>query len=89
MKEEIATYERTLKSSSIMGGAAGITLLLGMVRTKIAAVLIGTLGAGLIANFGAILGLVSTLSGLGIGSSGVRDVASAVSAGDQNAMLEW
>jgi len=69
-----------------MGGTAGITMLLGMVRTKFAAVMIGTAGAGLLANFGAIQGLVGTLAGLGIGSSAVRDVAAAVAAGDQTAI---
>lgn len=61
-------------------------MLLSMVRTKFAAVLIGTAGAGLLANFGAIQGLVGTLAGLGIGSSAVRDVAAAVAAGDQAAI---
>lgn len=69
-----------------MGGTAGITMLLGMVRTKFAAVLIGTAGAGLLANFGAIQGMVGTLAGLGIGSSAVRDVAAAVATGDQTAI---
>lgn len=69
-----------------MGGTAGIMMLLGMVRTKFAAVLIGTVGAGLLANFSAIQGLISTLAGLGLGSSAVRDVAAAVAAGDKNAI---
>ena len=69
-----------------MGGAAGITMLLSMVRTKFAAVLIGAAGAGLLANFGAILGLVGTLAGLGIGSSAVREVAAAVAVGDHAAI---
>lgn len=69
-----------------MGGTAGITILLGMVRTKFAAVLIGPAGGGLLANFGAIQGLVGTLAGMGIGSSAVRDVAAAVAAGDQTAI---
>jgi PST family polysaccharide transporter len=80
------SYGQILKSSSIMGGTAGITMLLSMLRTKFAAVLIGTAGAGLLANFGAIQGLVGTLAGLGLGSSAVRDVAAAVAAGDQAAI---
>lgn len=80
------SYGQILKSSSIMGGTAGITVLLGMVRTKFAAVLIGTTGAGLLASFGAIQGLVGTLAGLGLGSSAVRDVAAAVAAGDHTAI---
>jgi enterobacterial common antigen flippase len=80
------SYGQILKSSSIMGGTAGITMLLGMVRTKFAAVLIGTAGAGLLANFGAIQGMVGTLAGLGLGSSAVRDVAAALATGDQTAI---
>lgn len=86
MSDKTASYARNLRSSSIMGGSAGVTILLGMVRTKFAAVLIGTAGAGLLANFGAIQGLVGTLAGLGLGSSAVRDVAAAVAAGDQTAI---
>ncbi|MEK9776722.1 MAG: hypothetical protein VW339_11375, partial [Quisquiliibacterium sp.] len=69
------SYAQILKASSIMGGAAGINLLLGMVRVKFAAVLIGTTGVGLIASFTAIQGLIGTLAGLGIHSSAVRDIA--------------
>lgn len=69
-----------------MGGAAGINLLLGMVRTKFAAVLIGTTGVGLMASFGAIQGLIGTLAGLGIQTSAVREVAAAVGQGDEQAI---
>ena len=77
MTDEKASYGQILKSSSLMGGAAGINMLLGMVRTKFAAVLIGTTGVGLVASFGAVQGLIGTLAGLGIQSSAVRDVAAA------------
>jgi len=65
-----------------MGGAAGINLLLGMVRVKFAAVLIGTTGVGLIASFTALQGFIGTLAGLGLQSSAVRDIAAAVAKGD-------
>ena len=69
-----------------MGGAAGINLLLGMVRVKFAAVLIGTTGVGLNASFTAIQGLIGTLAGLGIQSSAVREIAAAVGKGDEQAV---
>ena len=69
-----------------MGGAAGINLLLSMIRTKFVAVLIGTTGVGLISSFGAVQGLIGTLAGLGIQASGVRDVAAAVGKGDEQAI---
>lgn len=69
-----------------MGGAAGINQLLGMVRVKFAAVLIGATGVGLNASFGALQGLIGTLAGLGIQSSAVRDIAAAVGRGDEQAI---
>jgi antigen flippase len=80
------SYAQILKASSIMGGAAGINLLLGMVRVKFAAVMIGTSGVGLNASFTAIQGLIGTLAGLGIQSSAVREIAAAVGKGDQDAI---
>ena len=80
------SYGQILKASSIMGGAAGINLLLGMVRVKFAAVFIGTTGVGLISSFGALQGLVGTLAGLGIQSSAVREIAAAVGKGDDQAV---
>lgn len=80
------SYAQILKASSIMGGAAGINLLLGMVRVKFAAVLIGSAGVGLIASFTAIQGLISAVAGLGIQSSAVRDIAAAVAKGDLTAV---
>ncbi len=72
-------YGKILKSVSVIGGAQVINLLLGMLRVKFAAVLIGPLGVGLLGNFQAIQGLVATLAGFGIQSSAVRDVAEAIS----------
>ncbi len=80
------SYAQILKSSSIMGGAAGVNLLLGMVRTKFAAVLIGTTGVGLLASFISIQGIVGTIAGLGIQSSAVREIAAAVGKGDEQAI---
>lgn len=83
---EKTSYGQILKASSIMGGAAGICLLLGMVRTKFAAVQLGTSGLGLIASFVTLQGLIGMLAGLGIHSSGVRDIAAAVAMGDERAI---
>lgn len=80
------SYAQILKSSSLMAGVQGVNLLLGMVRAKFSAILIGTAGAGLLGNYGAIVGLVGTIAGLGIQSSGVRGVAEAAGHGDQQAI---
>ncbi|WP_293602660.1 MULTISPECIES: oligosaccharide flippase family protein [unclassified Polaromonas] len=77
------SYAQILRASSIMGGVAGITVVLGMFRVKFAAVLIGTIGVGLNTSFIAIQTLMGTLAGLGLQASAVRDIAAAVSRDDQ------
>lgn len=60
-----------------MGGAQGLNYVVGMLRVKIVAVLLGPSGVGLVGLYQSTLGLLGTVSGLGIGSSGVREVAQA------------
>jgi PST family polysaccharide transporter len=69
------TYQDILRSSSIIGGAQALNYLVAMVRVKIIAVLLGPAGIGLVGLYQSLLGLVGTVSGLGISSSGVREVA--------------
>jgi PST family polysaccharide transporter len=57
-----------------------------MVRVKFASVLIGTTGVGLMASLTAMQSLVGTFFGLGIGSSAVREVATAVAKQDDQAV---
>ncbi len=71
-----SSYRQILKSSSIMGGAAAVTMLFSLVRTKFAAEFIGVMGVALLANFTVLQNLITTVTGLGLQSSAVRDVAS-------------
>jgi enterobacterial common antigen flippase len=80
------SYRQILRSSSIMGGAAGLNYLIGLLRVKIVAVLIGPSGVGLVGLYTSAVGLVGTVSSLGIGSSAVREVAQAFSEDDARAV---
>jgi len=70
-----SSYSQIVKSSSIIGGAQVINMAIGLVRTKLVAVLIGPSGIGLLAIYQSITSLASTIAGLGINTSGVREVA--------------
>ncbi len=83
MTEEKKSYGRIMKSSSLIGGAQGINMLIGMVRVKFVAVLIGPVGVGLVGTYRATVQLIGTIAGLGLQSSAVRDIAEAVGSGDQ------
>jgi antigen flippase len=78
------SYRQILRSSSIMGGAAGLTYIIGLLRIKIVAALLGPSGVGLLGLYTSATTFIGTVSGLGIGSSAVREVARAFSQEDAN-----
>lgn len=82
MSEHQSRYRNVLKSSSMVGGAAFINILIGMVKTKFVALWLGPNGVGLMNVFGSLIGPVATLAGMGIGTSGVRQIAEANGSGD-------
>ena len=82
-KREETSHVEALKSTSIIGGSAAIVILIRMVRTKVLAVLLGPAGIGLEAIYDSIISLARIGVDMGISSSGVRQIASAVGSGSQ------
>lgn len=76
------TYGRILKSSAIIGGSSAVSLGLSIIRTKVMALLLGPAGFGLFGIYSAILDLVRAIGGMGINTSGVRQIAEADGSGD-------
>jgi len=77
MSAEENTYGQILRTSSIVGGAQAANYVIGLVRVKIVAMLLGPSGVGLISLYTSANALVGTVSGLGVSSSGVREVVRA------------
>jgi len=67
----------------VVGSASAITLVMGLVRQKAIALLLGTGGGGVWAMSWSIAELARGIAGLGISSSGVRQIAESVSTGDE------
>lgn len=86
MSEQIASYRRILKSSSIIGGASVINILIGLVRTKIIAVLLGPTGIGLVSLYTGLLSTATAVATMGIGTVGTRQIAEALSKDDERAL---
>lgn len=78
-----SSHAQILRSSAIVGGSQAINILIGIVRTKVMAVLLGPSGLALFGLFNSVATLAQTLAGMGINGSGVRQIAAAVSSGDQ------
>ena len=81
IKPETEGYRAIFKSSSMLGGSQGMCYLLGLVRTKALAFLLGPDGVGLLSLYTSIVNTVGSFAGMGIGESAVREIASAHGSG--------
>ena len=82
VKDEEHTYGQILRSTALVGGSSVVNIAMGIVRTKAMAMLLGPAGFGLFGLYGSISNLVQSIAGMGVNSSGVRQIAEAVGSGD-------
>ena len=84
MREKAAdSYSHVLKYTGIFGGVQGINILLGLVRNKLIAVLLGPSGMGLASLFNSTVNFISQATNLGISFSAVRHVSELFDSGDE------
>lgn len=69
------SYGQIVESSSIMAVASSVTMLMTLVRIKAAAIAIGSTGVGLLAALTNIQVLLSSVVGLGLQASAVRELS--------------
>ena len=77
MAEENVDYKRAAKTTLLFSGVKVVTIIVGIIRNKIAAVLLGPIGVGINSIFNTYLHFVQTGAGLGLSQSAVRDVSEA------------
>ncbi len=75
-------YREILKSSAVIGGSSIMVLAIGILRTKLFAMLLGPAGFGLMAALTSLHDLARSVAELGISRSGVRQIAEAAGADD-------
>lgn len=61
---------------AVIGSAQAVNILISILRMKVLAILLGPTGVGLLSIYNSLMGMVGTAAGLGMGSSGVRQIAS-------------
>src|SRR5690348_15864267 len=76
------SYGEILQSSILVGGSSVINIALNIVRTKAMALFLGPAGFGLAGLYGSILDLSQNIAGMGVNSSGVRQIAEAAGSND-------
>ncbi|HET8702189.1 MAG TPA: O-antigen translocase [Nitrococcus sp.] len=76
------SYGQILRSSSIMGGAQAINYVIGLIRVKAVAVLLGPAGVGIIGLYTSATNVLGTVTEVGLRGSSVRCIAEANGRGD-------
>ncbi|WP_208511621.1 O-antigen translocase [Variovorax paradoxus] len=72
-----AGYRGILRSTSIIGGASIVNILIGLIRVKVAATFLGPAGIGLIGLMTNLIGVASNVAALGLGTVGTKQIAEA------------
>lgn len=85
-KETDGTYSHVLKYTGIFGGVQGLNIMMGLVRTKLIALLLGPTGMGLASLFNTTVTFVSQATNLGVAFSAVRHISALYDQGDRAAL---
>jgi antigen flippase len=78
------SYGQILKSTTLIGGSSVIVVFLKIIQAKAMAVLLGPAGVGIIGLYGSVTGVVGQITGMGIGISGVRQIAESAESDDKH-----
>jgi PST family polysaccharide transporter len=77
-----SSYGQILKSSALIGGSSVAEIGLRIVRAKVMALLLGPAGVGWLGLYTSIADLAQSITGMGVSSSGVREIAGAAGSQD-------
>lgn len=77
------SYNQIVKAFGLFGGVQVFNVLIGILRSKFVAVLLGTTGVGIIGLFSSTIGMLSAISNLGLNVSAVNTISKASNANDQ------
>lgn len=82
------SYKHTLKYTSLFGGVQGLSILIGMIRNKLVALILGPAGMGLVSLYNTTITLISTATSLGMSMSGVKKVSETYEDENDSARLD-
>lgn len=83
MTEQQSSYRQIMKATSIFGGVQVFQIIIGIIRSKFIAVLLGPLGMGISGLLTSTTGFVAALTNFGLSTSAVKDVSAAYSTGNE------
>lgn len=88
-KEASDGYRHVLKFTGIFGGVQGLNIIVGLVRNKLVAVLLGPNGMGLSSLFNTTVNFISQATNLGISFSAVKHTSELFDSGNEAAICHF
>ena len=88
-KETDDNYGHILKYTGIFGGVQGLNIVIGLVRNKLIALLLGPSGMGLASLFNTTVNFVSQSTNLGVAFSAVRHISAYYDQGDEQRLAHY
>lgn len=88
VSKETESQRQIIKSSSIIGGASIINIIIGLFKIKVLAILLGPAGIGLIGLLQNLMNMASNVAAMGVGTAGTRQIAEAKAAENQQIITD-
>lgn len=82
-------YRHILKYTSIFGSVQGLNILVGLIRNKLVAMLLGPSGMGLASLFNSVVNFISQATNFGISFSAIKHVSELFDSGDEAAIRHY
>lgn len=79
--DQQSSYRQIMKATSLFGGVQIFQIIIQIIKSKIVAVILGTVGMGISGLLISTTGLISTITNFGLGTSGIKSIAEADGSG--------
>lgn len=83
LKKDNSSYNQIIRSTAIFGGSQVLVVFIGLIRTKIVALLLGPVGIGIIGIYQSLSDMIRSGCVLGMDTAGVKEIAEAEASGDK------
>ncbi len=86
-EKHLNNYSHILKYTGLFGGIQGLAILVGVVRNKLIALILGPQGVGVISLYNSTVKLISDSTNFGLGMSAVKELSECYERGDRQAAV--
>ncbi|MCH2173989.1 O-antigen translocase [Myxococcota bacterium] len=83
-----SSYRRILGTSAVIGAASAVNIVTSIGRVKVLALILGPVGMGLLGMYNTLMSTSGSIAAMGFRYSAVREIASQISAGNEQALAD-